>query len=318
MITLLALMTSAHGYAPCSTVVFTELDLEAALVTASAGDVICVDSFDITNQLEPHVPVTLRGFTTGSTLVGLGDSPMFKLDSADLTIEGLTLDGSFVVQLIEVRNGYALTLIDANLRNGFANDGGCVEADDAIVVMSGGSMEYCFADSRGGAMYLRDSVVVVEDARFSFNAALDRGGAVAIQQGADHTIVRTVFEANYVEGRGGGGLYLENVDGGLYAELEVADNTAVNGDGGGGIYLRGGPIELLDSTFTGNTSTDAGGALYVDDGGESRLEGLLFAGNEAAADSGRGGGACGQNASRQEAYCRTARQHQAALGLAIR
>ena len=51
-----------------------------------------------------------------------------------------------------------------------------------------------------------------------------------------------------------------------------ADPEAANIAGGGGLYTENGPVEIDNLTFTGNTATDEGGGLSIDNFGDVRIE----------------------------------------------
>lgn len=104
----------------------------------------------------------------------------------------------------------------------------------------------------GGGMYAVESTIEIRDSQFFSNTAAFEGGSCGT----------------------GGAIRLENCTS-LIQGVTFRDNTATDcNGGGGGIWTRIGALQLLDSTFTGNTN---GGAVVLT--ANARIDGNTFSDN---------------------------------------
>lgn len=163
---------------------------------------------------------------------------------------------------------------------------GATFADNVSTSSEDGSYTY------GGGLYLRGSAwggesdiqFTVADSTFARNAvtadeaygaglslkgeeantAADKNGHIAL------TLNNVSFDGNTAEGKSvyGGGMYMENAgEKAVTASLEgvTFKNNSANGSKegfGGALYNGKGSLTVADSTFTGNTASTAGGAIY--------------------------------------------------------
>ena len=151
--------------------------------------------------------------------------------------------------------------------------------------------------SDGGAVYLRDSVVELHDLRITSSTGDTGGGLFAQQVGLEMT--DTVIRDNTATGAGGGA-YIEDAD--FYGPVEIRDttvtgNAALDG-GGGGIYFyqiyTG--VHMNNVTVTDNFAGDVGdpddgdgGGIYLYqlyDEATFRIEDSTISGNRATGDGG--------------------------------
>jgi predicted outer membrane repeat protein len=114
----------------------------------------------------------------------------------------------------------------------------------------------------GGAIYAGDSVKI-SDAKFEENSAYELGGAILIDSESQDksTISDSTFEGNY-GGLAGGAIF------GNEAKLVISNTDFLynSADVVGGAIAHGGDLEVIDSTFTGNTaSANAEGIQVVRD-----------------------------------------------------
>ncbi len=176
------------------------------------------------------------------------------------TIERSTASGTPDFRLLAVGGGASLTLANLTLQNGVSTSG----------------------TYGGGAIY-------------QHGAALTLSG-VTVQNNSD-------FAPGNVEGLGGGAIYA------AYGSLTLQNGTVLEGNEAYGEYAFGGAVVLVtkgtvnitNSTFTGNTAggedcaAGCGGALYVDNGGESDAlltNTTLTNNNVTGGEGGEGGGVC--------------------------
>ena len=174
---------------------------------------------------------------------------------------------------------------------GAVSNGGAIVAPKVTIV--GCTLQNNFVRGQGGAVALigcssytnSECAATITDSDLSYNAA-DLGGALSSDVTLGATVVNRVaiasssFVSNTAGAAGGATVY-----GGAIALVSASvqiddctflDNSVINGDGGigGAVYVGpllsaiGGIIPLLNvtvtsSTFSGNSATGAGGALYL-------------------------------------------------------
>ncbi len=182
-------------------------------------------------------------------------------------------------------------------------------------------------DSGGGAVYLHSGLLTITSSRFINNRAENSsGGAVHILFG-NAEITDTIFEDNHAGGYGGafyndglldGKGYIRfagvtfghnsglgqggaaftwmypyqpgsriTIEGSRFTGNTVAPDVA--GDAfGGGLRHGNGALDILATTFDGNTAVSQGGAIWTGDGARITLTNTTLSGN--AADDGAGSG----------------------------
>ncbi|MCB9134472.1 MAG: hypothetical protein H6636_03540 [Anaerolineales bacterium] len=156
----------------------------------------------------------------------------------------------------------SLTLIGANVR---ANTTAGLGAGLALL---------------GGSTDILSSTVTL-------NASDDKGGGL-IAETITLNIQNSLFEGNQALSASGGGIYL--VSGLLtMTDTTLADNMAGNGDGGALYVEDGAQLEdglLAGNTFTLNTASGSGGAIYVHAGGDLVIADSDFSQNTSGGDGG--------------------------------
>lgn len=134
------------------------------------------------------------------------------------------------------------------------------------------------SNNNGGAIYVSyqsnreiNSKVTITSSRFDTNHSKTNGGAIyATRRNITDTwniltVIDTVFDGNTAEKNGGAIYALANV--GIYIENATFSNNSATTDSngsGGAIYAAGSKIEINTASFDGNTSSDVGGALFLD------------------------------------------------------
>jgi hypothetical protein len=153
-----------------------------------------------------------------------------------------------------------LTVRDLTLAHGRSpaslfNGGGAIINQNGTVIADGVRFEENGAESTGGAIWSRGPIgtLVVTDSTFVDNVAFCNaicqdtggGGAISVIAGGPTTITGSSFVGNRI------------------SSLDMEGNDLGFGRGGGGAILgqrtfseaQAGPIEIVDSTFTGNMSS---------------------------------------------------------------
>ena len=135
----------------------------------------------------------------------------------------------------------------------------------------------------GGAIYVHSgNTLTISGGVFESNFAT-RGGAIQAQYGSTVDIENTNFTGNNTFGGDGGAIHADN------AELNIANslfsgNTAV-GDGGAiNVFSAGysNAANIINTTFYGNSSGDAGGGIHLNGGYSHYIQNSTFTGNYAA------------------------------------
>ena len=98
------------------------------------------------------------------------------------------------------------------------------------------------------------------------------------------TIEDTTFEANEATVTGGGAAVAEVTDA-VFESVVFVDNIASGWDGawGGGLLVgQSDGLTLSNSSFSRNSATTSGGALYLEGADDARIEDTTFASNSAS------------------------------------
>lgn len=223
------------------------LALSLAAAHAAAGDVITVPTDIPTLSLALNPAVS--GLQPGDTIV-LTDGAVYfdpyTVTTPDITIraaEGHAIEinpfGVGSAFTVDIGAG-SLTLEGLTIRNG-SNEPSNGRGGGIFAVSAGALVitDCRFIDnsaSRGGAIYATDCDVTLTDCDFTDNTALVFGGAVRTGGASDVRITRTAFSGN----------------------------RALNGNGGAIDHAGdGSTLDIVDSVFTNNTCTAAGGAIFA-------------------------------------------------------
>lgn len=142
----------------------------------------------------------------------------------------------------------------------------------------------------GGSLNLNGTTV-------SGNSTSGSGGGVGYSAGDPFartpsvgvlTVTNSTFSNNSASGGGGGALDLFDFNLGLgtynVASSSLQGNSATTGNGGAILVESGGPLAVITSSFTGNTATVAGGAIYSG-GTAANVQYSRLVGNTAASGS---------------------------------
>jgi predicted outer membrane repeat protein len=154
------------------------------------------------------------------------------------------------------------------------NWGGALYGSEGVLAITNSLFSGNVASYHGGALYISGGTISIANSSFVGNSAGSGyyGGAIYILSGTSAAIQYCNFSGNSA-GYGGAvadyipltGVYDENPVTGLYNST-FTNNTATSR--GGALYLQGSGVNanITASTFSGNTAGDAGGAIFRDYG----------------------------------------------------
>ena len=215
----------------------------------------------------------------------LGGTPL--VIQSDVTIEaaGGTFDAAGLSRVFEVAPGGRLTVRNATLVSGRAEDGGCVYADGDSLTLGGVRLDGCTAEIAGGGVIVTSGEARLVGCSFercvanSTTEAQVYGGALVVQ-GDD---ARVTLYASSVTACGayaganqalGGGTIV--VSGKLDISGLTMTNTSAVGDSypsGGGVFVQGGSVIISNSSISGTSAVGdraTGGGVVVK-GGSVRI-----------------------------------------------
>ena len=225
-----------------------------------------------------------------------------------LNVYGGTFDGNTAKFGGALFNYRTMNLHCATISNNYASDlGGAIYTpnstsaftyigEDAAGVEAHVSFIGNSAKDSGGAIYARN-IIDISNTYFKDNSTTSGEGGAIIAYTIQMTMNDVIFDGN-VSGTNGSAVYLSGSNekedvleleakkvtfknnsgklGALYVgslvRVSMEDATFENNHSGsyaGAIYVKGGTLDINGGTFTGNTSTTRGGALYAlasDDG----------------------------------------------------
>ncbi|MEZ4317776.1 MAG: MopE-related protein [Myxococcota bacterium] len=259
-------------------------------------------------ELPTNLDLEIRGSGTGTTTVvappgSLGGDWVFRTQlNGALALESLTIDGAGSAGGIDLRNDSTLALVDVEIVAGFANEGGCINAESATITLQTVELLGCTAGQHGGAIFAKSTQVTADDVIFLSNTSGD-GGAIYLKDSSGLTLTSSYFADNHaISGNGGtvycqssgtvcvlddfqldsgttdqrgGGVYADNatvfISGGLFTQ-NVANR-------GGAIAGRAAVVDVQRSRFLWNESYTEGGAIHVDGQGSLYARNAYFCQN---------------------------------------
>ena len=274
----------------------------------SAGAIGAQSAGDITIDGVAFGDGTLANANTASTLGGVIHS-----NNTTFNIKGTAAATSFNYNTaanggaISATVGSIINVENAtfNLNKATADDGwgGAIYVDKSSLTIDKDTNDnkvYFTNNSAdwGGAIAISgaDAELSVKNAEFELNSADVAGGAISIANNIKSAIIDNVKFGDTSKGNtatGAGGAVWFGVDGAITNSTFTANNTtSATSDGGGAIFVGGGSdLDVINSTFTSNTSSTKGGAIAtrpVGSSGSSSLNitGGTFSGNTAGTDGG--------------------------------
>ena len=166
--------------------------------------------------------------------------------------KGHTIDAKNLGRIFEIDGGFAVTLTNATLSNGKADNGGAIynfgNLDLVHVNFVNNTAKY------GGAIMNYAYGLVLDDSTFTNNTAKIGG---AIYNSADCFVVGNSTFANNTATSNGGVIFNYGI-GFVVGNSTFANNTA---EDAGAVYNEGDNSVVGNSTFVNNTATSIGGAI---------------------------------------------------------
>jgi len=252
------LFFAAATHRPSTTVTVTNTNdsgpgsLRQALSVVNDGDTI---DFAVTGTI---------GLTSGELLVN--DSITISgPGTASLAINGNT-DG----RVFHVAPGKTVTIASLTITGGNANG------------------EF-FPDDSGGGVYNDHATVTLTDCAITDNSAFSLGGGI-LNDHATLTVNNCAFDHDFADNNGGA-LYSDGSSGSASAVITGSTLGANGAFSGGAIYNSGhsgtATLHVTTSALNSNSTSDAGGAIY-NDNGDVTLNSCTMGGNSAVSDGGGG------------------------------
>ncbi len=233
--------------------------------------------------------VGLYGAET-TVLHGAGSGQVVLSFIGDLTVSGLTVTGGRVESGtgfgggVYVQYGH-VEVLDAVLSDNEAWNGAGLHLSAGDAWVEGSVISGNTSWESGGGIGVHNGDLVVRHCDVHGNLASDDGGGLSVQEGT-LTLENSKLFRNSALGYGGGAAVYEGTM--TVSGSTLLENLAYSG---GGVSVYTGDLEVRESTFRSNTTTDIrgnGGGVYLHEGMVT-VEGSTFDGNKSGS-MGNGGG----------------------------
>jgi hypothetical protein len=187
-----------------------------------------------------------------------------------LTLADLQIANSMTISGAGAGTGPATTTIDANgASRVFTVNGTAVPqlTLSGMNVVNGNSG----ADDGGGIYFFSSVTSVLNVSNVAFTAdvsgAGQLGGAIFDENQADNpdvlNITNSTLDADSADGGGGGIAFIMNGFGTVTIDHSTVSNDSTASSNGGGLFFLGATLAITDSTFSGNSASQDGGGLYI-------------------------------------------------------
>ncbi len=266
-------------------------------------------------RLEDNAVIEITGssFVDNRSVDHIGGAMALLHGNAVATLEDCTFDGNTALSAggaIAMYNGNRLTVTGGSFRGGSAGLGGaisCTGPSPCALTVSGGTEFDANSADDGGHIYAELGTLELDDLSFVGGDATEDGGAISVlgASSVDGTDLR--FETNHA-GDDAGAVHVEDASltlvrpwmcanaaddsgGAVYADtpatLFVTNATFLANAAaseGGAVRISDAAGTLAQSTFIGNTSDGALGAIaYQADSDELTVTGSVFSGGASPA-----------------------------------
>lgn len=160
--------------------------------------------------------------------------------------------------------------------------GGGIFFGDGLLDLSGGTIDNCYSEDDGGAIYCRRGEVVLNNMIFSGNKSANRGGAIYIgldvgkYDGTLFTAIGCSFINNESMEDGGAFFMRDNPQhtGAILFDQCVFRGNKAEEDGGALVSFDDGMV-LSNVEITGNTAGEYGGGVFVDSRYDINVKGVV-------------------------------------------
>lgn len=303
-----------HAFPPLLVVALMAFPLHAVPVTATPSIPGCTGGVGNAADLATEVNSSNASATDDTITLVAGCT--YKITSTfnvtdgthKLTIigNGATIDGQNMRRIFDVINGAGLILKNVTLTHGSGalapHVGGAILNEKGTITIERSTISNNDGYFAGGAIFNgNQNKITVKDSTLSGNTALNDGGAVYNNGTIEFT--NSTLSSNRCTstggGHGGGALFNNGISAGFTPTARITNSTLSNnvcpgantpgcscpGEPGGGAITNKGNVELIDSTLSGNSAENNGGAiLHV--GTQLLLVRTTVSGNMAGNDGG--------------------------------
>ncbi len=243
--------------------------------------------------------ITIKGAGADVTFIQAGASTATGIDGV---LDVLT--GTLTLQDVTIRYGNNLdsgggilnedagtTVIQTSvvINNMASKDGGGIENWGSLTLINNQVLSNTVTNGVGGGIDNYNGTVTVTLSTISYNDA-SAGIGGGIYNGGDSsagviTISNTLISGNQALQGGGIGNDLGDVGSEVHIyRSALVNNTATSGSGGGIASFNTGLLYVTNSTFSGNSASSTGGAIYAED--NSVIANSTFFGNSAPVGGG--------------------------------
>ncbi len=154
-------------------------------------------------------------------------------------------------------DGGSVIITGSEIRGGGAGSGGAIAAvGGASVTMRDGVVADNRSMQNGAGLYVQDGDLELLRVAVTGNSSWSGTGAGIHAAGGSLTLCNVEVRDNSTSNIGGG-IYAQNIDGGVIRNVLGHGNSGTNG--GGAFIMASGSLEFYNNAFTGNT----GGGLYI-------------------------------------------------------
>jgi predicted outer membrane repeat protein len=279
------------GPAPV-TIFFTTTKYVQSDMSIDGGGLITLNGGDTKNRLfYNQSKLTLRNIT----LTNASSTEGGAVVTSDWGSTGLTLDS------VKVFNNY----VDFPQANGSDGGGAIMSRGGVLMIHNSEFKGNHVYNGGGGALHVKETTMTITDTVFESNSSSKPGvGGAVFAEGIQRDAVsgalvfqRVDFIDNQAQGQGGAVFtYLRPEQPGSIVVFEDVNfiNNHVNyddkGDAFGGGLRHGNGIMLMDGVlFSGNTAQNQGGAIFIGESSNVKLNNTTITGNSAMSTDGKSG-----------------------------
>ncbi len=259
-----------------------DLDITSAMWIVGAGAAATIidgnASDRVIHVLETAGDVTISGVTISGGLTAEDGGGIYNVSTGTLTLEAVAVTANVA------RNGGGMFNAGAL--------GSSALPSETVITSSTFAGNTAIAGGGGGIWSDHEGALTLVDVDVSGNFADDHGGGLAVVSKASLTMTGSIVRGNIAHSDGGGASTATEgavrFSGVTFSgnEAGVAIVGELGGGNGGALSSSGGPLEIVDSEFSGNYAPDEGGAVYLDNGGSVGITDTVVRDNRAGAGGG--------------------------------
>jgi predicted outer membrane repeat protein len=209
-----------------------------------------------------------------------------------LQISGLTLrNGNNIADTrggaIFLAGGSPASVSDTVLTGNTAQDGGAIYSLNGSLdiqrstITSNTASNTAMGSSAGGGIHSEGTALTISDSLISGNSGVQGAAIKIVGSGAFGSLLlqRSTLSGNTATGGCCGGIYSYTDQTTRILDSTISGNHAVSAPSGG--MYNVGPLSVVGSTFSGNSTTGAGGGIFASASNEPTLQDTIVAGNSA-------------------------------------